>query len=63
MPGGAWKAGRAAGRDVGKASTGAAHEAEQGREGCKAGGKDLSVREELEQQCCGAAQGRARSRC
>lgn len=48
MPGGAWKAGKAAGQDAGKASARAALEAEQGREGCKAGGKDLSVREELE---------------
>lgn len=62
MPGGAWKAGRAAGQDAGKASARAALEAEQGREGCKAGGKDLSVREELEQLCCGAAQRRAQNR-
>lgn len=47
MPSRAGKAGEAAGRDAGKARAGAAREAEEGREGCRAGGKDLEVREEL----------------
>lgn len=49
MPSGARNAGEAAGQDIGKSWAGAAHEAEEGRERCRAGGRDPEEKEDLGQ--------------
>lgn len=49
MPSGARNAGEAAGQDIGKSWAGAAHEAEEGRERCRAEGRDPEEKEDLGQ--------------